>query len=66
MLSFNSHAAYYPTNVVVNFNFIFGSIIFSSLLLQIISGIALAIFYSPHHSIAFLTVIFIMSDVNFG
>ncbi len=54
----------YPRNL--NIAYQFGSILGVMLTLQIITGIVLAMHYTPHTSLAFDSVEHIMRDVNYG
>lgn len=53
-----------PTNISYLWNF--GSLLASCLIIQIITGIFLAMHYSPNIETAFLSIEHIMRDVNFG
>jgi ubiquinol-cytochrome c reductase cytochrome b/c1 subunit len=56
----------FPTPKNLNFWFAFGGILTFMLLVQIISGIVLAMHYVPHETMAFNSVERIMRDVNYG
>ena len=62
----NDHAIDYPTpsNLSLLWNYGFLSLI--CLIIQVITGIALAMHYTPHVDLAFLSVEHIMRDVNNG
>ncbi|MDX6750531.1 cytochrome b N-terminal domain-containing protein [Geminicoccaceae bacterium 1502E] len=56
----------YPAPKNLNYFWNFGSLAGICLLLQIMTGIVLAMHYTPHTSMAFESVEHIMRDVNFG
>ena len=56
----------YPTPRNLNYWWSFGSIAGICLMVQIITGIVLAMHYTPHISLAFDSVEHIMRDVNYG
>ena len=62
----NDHLIDYPTPVNINYLWNFGSIAGVFLVVQIITGIFLAMHYTPHVDLAFLSVEHIMRDVNNG
>nr|APX40796.1 cytochrome b [Phyllotreta hemipoda] len=53
-----------PTNISLMWNF--GSMLGLCLIIQIITGIFLAMHYSPHIDLAFNSVIHIIRDINYG
>ncbi|HIP22179.1 MAG TPA: cytochrome b [Rhodobacteraceae bacterium] len=55
-----------PTPKNLNWMWIWGIILAFTLVLQIITGIILAMHYTPHVSMAFQSVEHIMRDVNYG
>lgn len=61
-----SHIIYYPTPSNLNYFWSFGSAAGICLVIQILSGIFLAMHYSPHVDYAFNSVEHIMRDVNYG
>lgn len=63
---FNSHIISYPTSINLNYLWSFGSMAGMCLVIQIISGILLAMHYTPHIDYAFTSVEHIMRDVNNG
>jgi quinol-cytochrome oxidoreductase complex cytochrome b subunit len=66
-LSFiDSHIISYPTPINLSYMWSFGSTAGLCLIIQILSGIFLAMHYTPHIDIAFCSVEHIMSDVNSG
>ena len=67
MLSFvDSHIIDYPTPLNLNYMWSFGSTAGICLVIQIITGIFLAMHYTPHVDLAFSSVEHIMRDVNNG
>jgi ubiquinol-cytochrome c reductase cytochrome b subunit len=67
MLSFvDSHIIDYPTPINLNYMWSFGSTAGICLVIQIITGIFLAMHYTPHVDLAFLSVEHIMRDVEGG
>jgi ubiquinol-cytochrome c reductase cytochrome b subunit len=62
----NSHIIDYPTPINLNYNWSFGSAAGLCLVIQIITGVFLAMHYTPHVALAFLSVEHIMTDVNNG
>jgi ubiquinol-cytochrome c reductase cytochrome b subunit len=62
----NNHLVDYPTPLNLNYFWSFGSLAGISLVLQIITGVALAMHYTPHVDLAFASVEHIMRDVNYG
>jgi len=61
-----SHIIYYPTPINLNYMWSFGSLSGFCLIIQIISGIFLAMHYTPHIDYAFASTEHIMRDVNYG
>jgi len=62
----NSHLVDYPTPININYFWNFGSMAGIFLVVQLVSGIFLAMHYSPNIDLAFLSVEHIMRDVNNG
>ena len=62
----NDHLVDYPTPSNLNYMWSFGSLAGICLLLQIASGIFLAMHYTPHVDLAFASVEHIMRDVEGG
>ena len=62
----NAHVVDYPSPSNINYFWSFGSIAGICLVLQIATGIFLAMHYTPHVDLAFLSVEHIMRDVNYG
>lgn len=63
---FNNHLVDYPTPINQNYFFGFGSLAGIMLVIQILTGIFLAMHYTPHIDLAFSSVEHIMRDVNNG
>ena len=53
-----------PSNISINWNY--GSILGLILLIQIISGVILGMHYTPNIDLAFLSIEYIMRDVQYG
>src|SRR5246500_2485592 len=64
-LAYSSFLAY-PTPRNLNYWWTFGGILSFMLGVQIVTGIVLAMHYTPHVDLAFLSVEGIMRDVNYG
>lgn len=62
----NHHLIEYPTPLNINYFWNFGSIAGIFLVVQIITGVFLAMHYTSHIDLAFLSVEHIMRDVNNG
>jgi quinol-cytochrome oxidoreductase complex cytochrome b subunit len=62
----NCHLIDYPTPVNINYMWNFGSMAGLFLILQVFTGIFLAMHYTPQINLAFLSVEHIMRDVNNG
>jgi len=62
----DSHIVDYPTPVNLNYMWSFGSAAGLCLVIQLVSGILLAMHYTPHVDLAFSSVEHIMRDVNGG
>ena len=62
----NDHIIDYPTPTNINYFWSFGSIAGICLVIQLVTGIFLAMHYTPHVDLAFNSVEHIMRDVNFG
>lgn len=62
----NSHIIDYPTPININYFWSFGSTAGICLLIQLITGIFLAMHYTPHIDYAFNSVEHIMRNVNNG
>jgi quinol-cytochrome oxidoreductase complex cytochrome b subunit len=61
-----NHIIYYSTPANLTYSWSFGSLAGVSLVIQIVSGVFLGMFYTPHVDLAFASVEFIMRDVNHG
>jgi len=63
-----AHGAFvdFPTPKNLNYWYTFGGILAIALVIQIITGVILAMHYTPHTSMAFDSVEHIMRDVNYG
>lgn len=64
--TWNTHMAQYYAPKNFNFWYIFGVLAIVTLVIQFVSGIWLAMSYSPTESGAFASVEYIMRDVNYG
>ena len=62
----NSHLIDYPTPSNISYWWNFGFLAGMCLVIQIVTGIALAMHYTPHVDLAFLSLESIMRDVNGG
>ena len=62
----SSHIIEYPTPLNLNYMWSFGSAAGICLVIQIITGIFLAMHYTPHVDYAFASIEHIMRDVNNG
>lgn len=62
----NNHLIDYPTPINQNYFFGFGSLAGLMLVIQILTGIFLAMHYTPHADLAFNSIEHIMRDVNSG
>jgi len=62
----NYHIVEYPTPINLNNFWNFGALAGFSLAIQILTGVFLAMHYTPHVDYAFLSVEHIMRDVNYG
>jgi len=62
----NNHLIDYPTPINFNYFYGFGSLAGVMLVVQILTGIFLAMHYTPHIDLAFNSVEHIMRDVNNG
>ena len=60
------HLIWYPTPRNLNFWYVFGGILATILAIQIVTGIVLAMHYTPDSTLAFDSVEHIMRDVNAG
>lgn len=62
----DSHLIHYPSPITLTYAWSFGSLAGICLVIQMISGIFLAMHYTPHIDLAFSSVEYIMRDVNNG
>ncbi|MDP6346360.1 MAG: cytochrome b N-terminal domain-containing protein, partial [Alphaproteobacteria bacterium] len=62
----NDHLVDYPTPKNLNYWWNFGSLAGVMLVVQIVTGIVLAMHYQPHADLAFASTEHIMRDVNYG
>lgn len=62
----DSHIIHYPTPITLTYAWSFGSLAGICLVIQMISGIFLAMHYTPHIDLAFSSVEHIMRDVQNG
>ena len=62
----NNHLIAYPTPINLSYAWSFGSLAGICLIIQILTGIFLAMHYTPHIELAFSSVEHIMRDVNNG
>ena len=60
----NSHIVDYPTPINLNYFWSFGSTAGICLVIQILTGVFLAMHYTPHVDLAFYSIEHIMRDVN--
>ena len=63
---FNDHLISYPTPINIHYAWNFGFLASMCLIIQIITGIFLAMHYTPHVDLAFASLEHIMRDVNYG
>jgi len=61
-----NHILTYPTPVSLTYAWSFGSLAGICLLIQMLSGVLLAMHYIPHMDFAFNSIEFIMRDVTYG
>ena len=66
LLTLGNHLADYPTPKNLNYWWTFGGILTFCLIIQIVTGITLAMHYIAHADLAFESVEHIMRDVNYG
>lgn len=62
----NNHLIDYPTPINIHYAWNFGFLSSMFLIIQIITGIFLAMHYTPHVDLAFTSLEHIMRDVNYG
>ena len=67
VLSFvDNHIIHYPTPINLSYAWSFGSLAGVCLVIQILTGIFLAMHYVANVDLAFISVDHIMRDVNYG
>jgi len=66
MASVNDNLVDYPTPINISYAWSFGSLAGLCLVIQIVTGILLAMHYTPHVQFAFVSVEHIIRDVNDG
>lgn len=62
----NDHLISYPTPINIHYAWNFGFLASICLIIQIVTGIFLAMHYTPHVDLAFASLEHIMRDVNYG
>lgn len=62
----DSHIIHYPSPITLTYAWSFGSLAGICLVIQMLSGIFLAMHYTPHIDLAFNSVEYIMRDINNG
>lgn len=62
----NNHLISYPTPINIHYAWNFGFLSAVCLIIQIITGVFLAMHYTPHVDLAFISLEHIMRDVNYG
>ena len=62
----NNHLINYPTPINIHYGWNFGFLASMCLIIQILTGIFLAMHYTPHVDLAFASLEHIMRDVNYG
>ena len=62
----NDHLINYPTPINIHYAWNFGFLASMCLIIQILTGIFLAMHYTPHIDLAFASLEHIMRDVNYG
>lgn len=62
----NDHLINYPTPINIHYAWNFGFLSAMCLIIQIVTGIFLAMHYTPHVDLAFASLEHIMRDVNYG
>ncbi len=66
LLTLSNHLREYPTPKNLNYWWTFGGILTFCLIVQIVTGLTLAMHYIPDSDLAFASVEHIMRDVNYG
>jgi ubiquinol-cytochrome c reductase cytochrome b subunit len=62
----DSHVIHYPSPITLTYAWSFGSLAGICLVIQMLSGVFLAMHYTPHIDFAFNSIEYIMRDVNNG
>jgi len=62
----NDYVGHYPSPSNISYLWNYGILLGLTLVVQIISGVTLAMHYTPHVELAFTSVEHIMRDVNYG
>jgi quinol-cytochrome oxidoreductase complex cytochrome b subunit len=62
----NQYVIRYPAPANLNYFWNFGFISLFFLVTQLVSGLFLAMFYTPHIEYAFFSIEYIMNDINYG
>ena len=60
------HLSYYVSNLGMNYNNVFGFLLFIIFHFQVASGLLLSCYYSDYYNIAFDSMIYLMTEVNIG
>lgn len=66
LIQINNMVGNYPAPITITYWWSFGSLAGICLVIQLISGILLAMHYTPNIDLAFISVEHIMRDVNYG
>lgn len=66
LIKLREHMERYPTAINLNYFWSFGSLAGVFLVIQLLTGIFLAMHYTPHTTMAFYSVEHIMRDVKYG
>ena len=63
---FNNHLIDYPAPINLSYYWSFGSLAGICLVIQIVTGVFLAMHYTPHIDFAFTSIEYIMRDIHYG
>jgi len=66
LLTLSAHLREYPTPRNLNYWWTFGGILTFFLIIQIVTGVILAMYYVAHSDLAFESIEHIMRDINYG
>jgi ubiquinol-cytochrome c reductase cytochrome b subunit len=66
LLTLSAHIREYPTPRNLNYWWTFGGILTFFLIIQIVTGVILAMYYVAHSDLAFESIEHIMRDINYG